>query len=164
MNQRLFLVMGLQGSGKTEVAGKIAEKFDAVLLRSDVLRKELFKKSHYTKEESKRVYEEMFHRAQTALKNGKSVVLDATFKKEEERKFAKIMANEFWVKYEIINVVCDEKILEKRINERTGDASEATFEIYLKSKSGFEPVEGEHLVFDNSGPMGNINKFVNSLI
>lgn len=85
MNQKLFLVIGLQGAGKTEVAKKIAGRFGAILLRSDVLRKELFTKSLYTKEESKIVYEEMFRRAKETLQDGKSVVLDATFKKEERK-------------------------------------------------------------------------------
>lgn len=163
MSQAAFLVIGLQGSGKTAVARKIAEKFSAVLLRSDVLRRELFPVRTYSREESIRVYEEMLFRGKDTLQKGKSVVWDAKFGKESERRPFLELVESVGAEYRIIMVICDEKILEKRINARTGDESEAAFEIYLRSKSSFEPPRERNIVFDNSGPVENIDRFVETL-
>ena len=54
---KLIIVCGLQGTGKTTVAKKIAEKINAVILRSDVLRMEILKDPKYTEEEKQKIYD-----------------------------------------------------------------------------------------------------------
>jgi predicted kinase len=63
----LFVVCGLQGTGKTAVSRLISWKTGAVLLRTDVIRRELFEKPTYSEEEKNRVYEEMFARDQELM-------------------------------------------------------------------------------------------------
>jgi len=160
---KLIVVIGLQGTGKTTVAKKVTEMFNAVLLRTDVIRRELFKERQYTLEETKRVYGEMFERARKSLQEGKTVVLDAMFVKEQERTQARNIADGVGAQFQVVEVVCSEDVIKERIEARSGDASEATFEIYLKFKNLFEPVLEEHITIDNSGSLEDIDTQLNKL-
>ncbi|MGQ9631192.1 MAG: AAA family ATPase [bacterium] len=154
----LVIVCGLQGVGKTTVAKKIAENINAVLLRTDVIRGELFETPRYTEEEKQKVYEEMFSRARKSLREGRDVVLDATFIKKENRDRARKIAKEEKADFKIVEVVCSEDIVKKRIEERFGDESEAKFEHFLKYKNSFGPIIGEHIIIDNSGTFEDIGE------
>ncbi|MFC1800849.1 AAA family ATPase [Nanoarchaeota archaeon] len=157
---RLIMVCGLPGTGKSTVAKFIAEKIGAELLRTDVIRKELFSGKDYLEygsenvspeEERMVVYEEMFKHMVDLLKEGKNVILDGTFHKKEVRDKAFFMAKEVGVELEIIEIICPEELVKKgmaeRIEKQEG-ASTAGFEIYLIYKKMFEPVKREHLVVD----------------
>ncbi|MFC6734896.1 AAA family ATPase, partial [Halolamina salina] len=81
----LVLVCGLPGTGKSTVAERIAELLPARMLRTDVVRKELFPEPTYEAEESAAVYDELFDRARDRLDAGEHVVLDATFRRRRLR-------------------------------------------------------------------------------
>lgn len=157
----LIIVCGLQGVGKTTVAKKIAEKLSATLLRTDSIRKALIKEPKYTAEEKQKIYEEMFVQARKILQGNENVVLDATFLEERNRNGAKQIAEEMNVNFQIIKVVCSEDILKTRIEQRSGDDSEAKFEHYLKYKNLFEPIAEKHTVIDNSGTLEDIDEQLN---
>lgn len=142
----LIIICGLQGTGKTTVAKKVALKINGVVLRTDEIRKEIIKNPVYSKEEKDRVYDEMFSRAKGLIKEGRSVVLDATFVKKENRDRAKGISKEF----RIIEVVCPEGVARERIRKRVGNKNEANFDNYLKYKRFFEAVDEEHMVVDTS--------------
>jgi len=146
----LIIVCGLQGTGKTTVARTISEKLKAVTLRTDVIRKEL-KISEYSEEAKQAVYNEMFSRVQNLLRENKNVVLDATFIRQKNRDQARQIAREANADFQIVLVVSSDQVVKQRIEERTGDESEAGFEQYLNSKGSFEPIIGSHIVIDNSG-------------
>lgn len=157
----LIIVCGLQGAGKTTVAKEVAEKLKAVLLRTDIIRKSLIKEPKYTVAEMQKIYKEMFIRARKMLQDDKNVVLDATFTKKENRMEAKKIAEETNVDFQIIEVVCSEKVIKKRIEQRSGDDSEANFEVYLKYKNLFEPITEKHIVIDNSGTLRDLDEQLN---
>ena len=81
----------LPGTGKSTVARGIAESRGAVVLRSDVVRKELagldpyeyapapLGEGLYTPAATTRTYEELLHRARVALELGEPVVLDVSW-------------------------------------------------------------------------------------
>ena len=149
--EMLIIVCGLQGTGKTYVAGKIAEKVNANLLRTDVIRKELSEQNTYSGKEIQNIYQEMFVRAETLLRQQRNTVLDATFSSDHNRKAARQLAASFQQDFILVEVVCDEKVVEKRITARKNDASDADFNVYLKYKSLFDPLNGEHIIIENSG-------------
>ncbi|GAA1156362.1 AAA family ATPase [Streptomyces hebeiensis] len=88
---RLVLVGGLPASGKSTLAGALADRFGFTLLSSDRLRKELagippdraapaaYGEGIYTAEWTRRTYDTLVGRASALLSAGESVVLDATW-------------------------------------------------------------------------------------
>lgn len=149
-SQWLVALCGLPGVGKSTVAGSVTEQLDAVRLRTDAVRKELFDEPAYTDAETDAVYEELCDRAAEQLSSGKSVVLDATFADAEHRRKARDVASRHGVAFRLIEVVCEQPVAEERIATRD-DISDADVDVYRQFQSAFDPVEEEHTVVDNSG-------------
>jgi predicted kinase len=153
----LVLVCGLPGTGKSTVAERIAELLPASLLRTDVVRKELFPDPTYASEESARVYDELFSRASERLHAGEHVVLDATFRQRDLRERAADVAADAGTEFRLVRVTCAESIVRERIERRQreeDDESDADFSVYNQLKDEFEPIEGDdHVVVDNSGDL-----------
>ncbi len=161
----LIIVCGLQGAGKSVVAAKIAEKTDAVLLRTDVIRKELIRHPTYGKEEIESIYDEMFARAKRLLSENRTVILDATFAEKQNRHHAEKIADDAGCPYEIVEVICpDEAIIRERLKKRTEGESEAHYEQYLLYKTLFEPITEKHIIIDNSGTLEETNKQIDKLL
>ena len=145
----LVAVCGLPGVGKSTVARTIADRLDAAVLRTDVVRKELFEDPAYTAEETAAVYGELLSRARERLHGG-AVVLDGTFRRRDRRTDARDLAADAKARFRLVRVDCDEAAVERRIRERDG-ISDADLEIHRQFRDRFEPVEMDHLVVDNSG-------------
>ena len=119
------------------IAGDIKPPPGAVLLRSDVIRKELagvdgltrLPASNYTRESSDQVYGEMFDRARKVLDQGHSVILDAAFLIETERDTAAAIARTAGVDFCGIFLTAAPEIRMQRIGRRRDDASDATQEV-----------------------------------
>lgn len=138
---RLVLVGGLSATGKTTLARLIGTHLDAVVLRSDVIRKELagldpatdasddVGSGLYTPEHTDATYAELLRRARIALSLGTSVVLDATWLSESRRDAARRVGAEAVADTVEIECCADPAVLLRRIvsrRERGGDASDAT--------------------------------------
>lgn len=153
----LVLVCGLPGTGKSTVAERIAELLPARLLRTDVVRKELFPEPTYAAAESAAVYDELFDRARDLLDADEHVVLDATFRQRALRERAAGVAAAADVEFRLVRVTCDEPVVRERIRKRQrheDDESDADFAVYNQLKEEFEPIEGDdHVVVDNSGAL-----------
>ncbi|TKX73687.1 kinase [Halorubrum sp. GN11_10-6_MGM] len=147
---RLVVVCGLPGVGKTTVAERIAAHVNGRIRRTDVIRKELFEDPEYTDAETEAVYEELLARAGDDVEAGGSVVLDATFADERFRADARETAAELAAAFDLVEVVCDEAVVERRIERRDG-ISDADFEIHLHFKELFDEIAPDHAVVDNSG-------------
>ncbi|MFB6187358.1 MAG: AAA family ATPase, partial [Halobacteriaceae archaeon] len=128
----LAVVCGLPGVGKTTIAKEISHQLDGVILRTDIVRKELFEEPTYSERETDQVYAELLSRAKNHLQEGNDVILDGTFRKQKFRKNAKEIANEEDVVFKLIKVQCDVELVQRRMQERTNDASDATFDIYRR--------------------------------
>ncbi len=150
----LIIVSGYIASGKTTVAKYIAEKINAVLLRTDVLRREIYPNPTYSDEEVNDIYRRVFQRAKVSLEQGKNVVLDATFSKQKMRNRAKNIAEDAGTEFLLVEVISSgDKLAKKRIEERVNDAANTSYEEYLKSKPAFEAITENHSVIDNSGSL-----------
>jgi aminoglycoside phosphotransferase family enzyme/predicted kinase len=148
----LFITSGLTGTGKTTVAKKISIDYNANMISTDSVRKELegidkFEKHHdayntglYSPEKMLYTYNKILEKADKSLKKGNNVILDATFKTERLREMAKKIAEKNNAIFIILFCDCPERIvkkyLEKRIKTRT--ISDGRWEIYLKQKDSFE--------------------------
>jgi predicted kinase len=116
-----------------------------VYINSDELRLKLLSKRTYSLAEKYLVYEHMLAALTDALRDNKTIILDATFYKENIRNIFEEKASSFNEQIIYIEVTAPENIIAKRINKpRT--YSEADFDVYLKLKTEFEPMLKEHLV------------------
>ena len=153
---RLTIVSGLQGSGKSTVAQLIARARGAEVLRTDVIRKEMFAAPEYDDAQRQRVYEEMFRLARERLERGGEVVLDATFEKRRNREQAAAVARAAGAEFEVFEVACSEEETRKRLAARTGDPSDATWDVYLQSRAAFEPLTEPRITIDTSGTRAEV--------
>ncbi|WP_435062445.1 AAA family ATPase [Halobaculum sp. EA56] len=158
----LAVVCGLPGAGKTTVARAVGDRLDAEVLRTDVVRKELFPSPEYTAEESRRTYEAVFDRAGTLLADGDPVVLDGTFRRAARRDRARTLADRHGADFRLVRVVCEEAVAKERIRAREGDASDADVEVYDLLREEFEPV-ADPAVVDNSGDLDETRARVREL-
>ncbi len=143
--KKIVVVFGLSGSGKSFISRILHEEFGYEWLRSDVIRKELaglkpeesakapFGKGIYTEEMTRKVYEEMVRRAERLLREGKKVVLDATFLKRWQRDLVRERLRDVLF---ILTMASDEEI--RRRMERRRDVSDADFRVFLKQREIFE--------------------------
>lgn len=151
LSYMLFIICGLQGTGKSTVAEKISAKVNGVIIKTDVIRGELFKvpaysRKIYSQKQMQQVYDEMFLRTKKIIEKGENVILDATFTKKENRNKAKAISE----KFKLIETICPEHIVKERMVKRFDDSSKAKFEHYLKYKKFFEPIDERHIVIDTS--------------
>jgi len=144
----LIIMAGLPGTGKSTVAKQLAKKINGVVLRSDVVRKELFARPTYSAKETDEVYVELFDRARSALPS--PVILDATFSERRHRKAAQKEALALKIPFTIVLTDAPESVVRERIAMRANDPSDATFVNYLEKKAAFEPLEELHFRIDTS--------------
>jgi aminoglycoside phosphotransferase family enzyme/predicted kinase len=137
----LVAIGGLSGTGKSVLARGLAPSITpqpgAVVLRTDVLRKQLFKvgetdrlpESAYRPEVTAQIYETLVQRAILVLSQGHSVVVDAVFARETERRAICDAARRLNVRFVGLFLVTDLATRLSRIGHRKHDASDATPEI-----------------------------------
>ncbi|SFP68176.1 hypothetical protein SAMN05216330_109109 [Bradyrhizobium sp. Ghvi] len=138
---RLIAVGGLSGTGKTVLAAALAPSVapqpGAVVLRSDVIRKQIFgvadtdrlPPSAYTPELAERVYTTLAERARHVLVQRHSVIIDGVFARDVERDAVATLAQDCNVPLTGLFLVADLATRQARIGGRHGDASDATQEV-----------------------------------
>jgi hypothetical protein len=146
----LAVVCGLPGVGKSTVAERVAAHLDAEVLRTDVIRKELFEDPAYTDAETEAVYAELIDRARELVADGRAVVLDATFADARFRADVREMGERAAASFDLVEVECDRSVVKRRIERRDG-ISDADFEVHLHFERVFDGIEVDHVVVDNSG-------------
>ncbi len=138
---RLIAVGGLSGTGKSVLARAlapvVAPQPGAVMLRSDLVRKQMFgvedtyrlPPSAYTREVAARVYETLVQHAGRVLAQGHSAIIDGVFAQEGERDAVAALARQRNVPLRGLFLVADLATRQARIRSRQGDASDATQEV-----------------------------------
>jgi len=128
----------------------VAARVDGEILRTDVIRKELFDEPTYSDAETETVYAELIERARERVAAGRAVVLDATFADARFRADVREVGERVAGAFDLVEVECDEAVVERRIERRDG-ISDADFEVHLHFKDVFDRIETDHVVVDNSG-------------
>lgn len=142
---RLIAVGGLSGSGKSTLARALAPGLEAVVLRSDAIRKGLrgvdeltrLAPIAYTREASQQVYAEMVERAELALRSGASVILDAAHLDPEERSRAAALAQALGAGFTGLWLDAPVDWLKERIAARLNDVSDANEDV-VDWQSGYD--------------------------
>lgn len=158
----LVAVCGLPGVGKSTVSSHLTDHLDGVRLRTDAIRNELIDEPQYTDAERDRVYDVLFDRAEQHLTDGESVVLDATFAENAHRERLLEVADRQDVEFRLIHVVCNEDVVEKRIESRE-DISDADLSVHRKFKAEFDPLDLDHDRVDNSESLSQTRQQVDTL-
>jgi predicted kinase len=135
---RLALVGGLPGTGKTTLGGALADRFGAVLISSDRVRKEMagidpdtpatapYGEGLYSPERVDATYAELLDRAALLLGRGESVVLDASWTSAKHRCAATELADH--THSDLVGLHCraTAETAGRRITTRGPTASDAT--------------------------------------
>jgi predicted kinase len=144
----IVVVCGLPGVGKSTLAGDLAPLINAVILSSDKIRKELFSKPIYSKQELKLIYDIIILLAKYLYRAGINCIIDATFNKEKSRTELK---NKLLLPIEelrIVECICSEDAVVSRLKSRKNDYSDANLQVYKRMKKYYEPILEDHIVID----------------
>ena len=158
----LILVCGLPGSGKSFFARTLSIRLQARYYNSDLLRKELFpNKRTYSEEEKQTVYSKLVAIAKKNLKDQHTVIIDATFYKNALRIPFYQLAEKLSCKVYIFYIQASEDLIKERTSLLRED-SEADFNVYLKLKNKFEPIERAFLSLTSE--RNNIDQLIHSAL
>jgi hypothetical protein len=147
----LLIACGLPGTYKTETTQKVSKIKGYPTQRTDLIRKDVLKgmdifdeKIANNYEIRKRVYDEMFKRAEDTLKKDAGVILDATFVTQELRRRAAGIAAAQNKTFVILQTNCSKDASINRILKRTKENYESnalTEQAYINNLKKFEEVD-----------------------
>lgn len=155
----LVLTCGLPGSGKSTLAQQVSPAFEALVLRSDVRRKQLaglppstraraeFGTGLYTPEAIDHTYQVLLDEAITALERGRSVVVDATFSDPRHRRLFLDAAVRLNHPASLLYIDAPDETIRARLALRaheTGEASDASESVYEHALESFSTPDDVH--------------------
>jgi len=143
-----WVVSGFSGSGKSTVASWLAQQIGAVHLRSDALRKQMSGIALdqrgddllYSQQNTERTYARMLELLDDLSSQGLSVVLDATFGKQEFRGKLRNWSAQRKITLKFVQCTAPESVLIQRLRKREHDISDATEYLLPFQQKSFEPV------------------------
>lgn len=155
----IVAVAGLSGTGKSTLAGLLAERTGFEWIRSDVVRKELagmaarekgqaaFGEGIYSPEFTSRTYLELRRRAVHFFDRGQGSIIDATHLRREQRDLLRALADKFQAPLLFVWCTCPEEEIRRRLQSRSTlgqDVSDADWNVYLRQREEQEiPAQDE---------------------
>jgi hypothetical protein len=168
----LLITTGLIGSGKSSVAEGVAAALDLHLVSSDQVRKTRAGLSPDTPQRveygtgiyhaaaSRQTYETLAGLARTALDEGHSVIVDATFSRQEERQRMATLAQEGGADFFLLECCAPVEVIRARLEARRrtpGVISDGRWDILPQLQRDYEPIENDsmamHICLDTSQPL-----------
>lgn len=150
-----IFIGGLPGTGKSFLAGHLAERLGYIHLNTDLIRNEMGARGKYDPQDKQKVYAMLSKRMDQVLSQGKSVIIDATFQKAQFRNLIRDIADKYnCEKFSIITTASD-AVIEKRVAHERQD-SEADYGVYIAIKDSFDPIEGDFLILDTDNDIESL--------
>ena len=179
----LILMAGLMGTGKSIRARLIAPRVGADIIQTDAVRKkilniepteqhyEAFDRGIYSEEITRKTYDRAIELASEKLKEGKSIIIDASYKSRNDRRKAFEAAEKLHADFFIIECICPENIVKERLTSRMSDGAEISdgrWEIYQAQKETFDAIteisDSLHIILDTSlTPEESMNQAIGKL-
>lgn len=178
----LIIACGLTGSGKSAIASELAFELGLEIVSSDLERKRLagisptehrmdgYGEGIYAPDISAATYGALLEKAEKALKNRQSVIVDATFRKSSDRLPFREAAARMSAGFLMVRTTCPDSLAKKRLKARIADPKEVSdgrWEVYIRQKGEFEtpaPDEGGEIVVDTGAGMGdNVQRILERL-
>src|SRR5262249_29615841 len=123
----IIAVRGLSGTGKTTAARAIGGELGLQVISSDAARQSLFgatkkpaayREGAYTAESNRLTYLKLIESASDSLREGRSVILDATFREEATLQMARSMAARAGAQWRLIECRLSPELIRSRLAER----------------------------------------------
>lgn len=151
---RIILMSGLSGSGKSTVARQLAQKLNAIHLRSDAVRKHLaeiplhqrgdsggeFGSGIYTPEMTQKTYGKLLELGLLLAQQGWPVILDAKYDRQSLRQPVLESAIAAHIPIKIVQCTAPVEVLRDRLNRRTNDIADATADLLDSQIKAAEPL------------------------
>jgi predicted kinase len=171
MPKALFITCGLMGSGKSATASALAFELGTEIVSSDALRKELAKMPPESRSRDEygagiyapafdaATYEALLTRCEDALREGRGMIADATFRRRRDRLRFADLAERNALPFYIIHTSCPESVARERLMDRElrpGTLSDGRWELFHLQEAEFEAPwsgEGRLISLDTSLPM-----------
>ena len=152
-NPVVYVFFGMIATGKSTISQAWAWQKQLRCYNSDWVRKEMaginptesqresVDTGIYTKEFSQKTYTILLERAEARIKQGDSVILDASYQYTQDRQDVKELANDLNCQVYFILCQCPEAEMKRRMDMREKDPaaiSDGRWEIYQKQKKRFQ--------------------------
>ena len=152
-NPVVYVFFGMIATGKSTISQAWAWEKQLRCYNSDWVRKEMadinptesqresVDTGIYTKEFSQKTYKILLERAEARIKQGDSVILDASYQYTQDRQDVKELANDLNCQVYFILCQCPEAEMKRRMDMREKDPaaiSDGRWEIYQKQKKRFQ--------------------------
>jgi predicted kinase len=166
----LIIVCGQIGTGKSTVAQRLSEHTGFGMLSSDVIRKRLagllptaratadYQAGLYQPDITRKTYDAVYRAAEEAVRSGRGVILDATYKHPEDRRTVLELSVRCQVPLLFVECHASATTVEQRLREREqrGDnVSDATWALAQRERGSFPPFTElpaqSHIVIDTEG-------------
>lgn len=171
---KLIAVGGQIASGKSTLARELGRALAAPVIEADRTRKLLLgvaptEKVHeapwqgaYSAEKTQKLYAALRQRAAAVLSSGRSVLVDASFRKKAERTAMRELAKELGVAFLFLECQADPAICRQRLEQRAREksTSDGRLEIWETLQAAWEEVDElpaeEHRRLDTTRPTAEI--------
>jgi aminoglycoside phosphotransferase family enzyme/predicted kinase len=178
----LLMICGLTGSGKSTLACELGRRLGMRVISSDATRKALagtskrqdtvpYEEGIYSSSMTERTYVQMAEETEKLILKGEGAILDATFHRRAYRQPILGLAAEHNIPLVLVHCRSSEDVVQERLRKRAEEGrglSDGRWEVYLKQKDAFEPVQeapaGNYLVIDTEAPLDvlvqNVERFL----
>lgn len=156
----LAITHGVSAVGKSHVAMRLVEALGAIRLRSDIERKRLFGEQKdadlgklsagiYSQDASAATYQRLHQLAESALRAGFPVVIDATYLKQAQRDAASQVAESCGAPFLILECHAPDEVIASWLEQRKAagtDPSDATMDVVRAQHASREALTEDELL------------------